>query len=158
MRRMLMFAVLLGTLVGLAGCSWLIQPPGEEEPAPPPDNPAPEPEPMLGILMEGEPLPDYWWPPLEYGHFYEGQYITFSLVTENIEVELVEWWVWPNDHPDWKDEWHHEGISFREYFVGWPCYTGKTGPRQYTVLCRVTDRAGKLYELNDTFWIHTLSG
>jgi len=154
MRRTLIFAALLGVLMALAGCSWMIQPPGEQEPSPLPDNPPPEP--VLGILMEGEQLPEYWWSPLEYGHFYEGQYITFSLVAENIEVELVEWWVWPDDRPDLQGHWHHEGISFRAYFIGWPCYAGKSGPRPYTVLCRVTDSTGRLHDLWDKFWIHQL--
>lgn len=154
LKRLAVLAVLLGALVGLAGCSWLIQP--GEEPAPP-DNPPPEPqpEPMLGILMEGEALPECWWPPLEYGHFGDGQYITFSLVAENIEVELVEWWVWPDDRPDVRR--HYEGESFRDYFIGWLCYQDQSGPRPFTVLCRVTDAEGKLHDLWEKFWIHQLS-
>ena len=148
--RLLMFVGLLA----LAGCSWVVQPPGGGEPPSPPEPSPPEREPLLGILMEGEQLPPGFWEPLPYGHFYEGQYITLFLVAENIEVELVEWWIWPDDRPDVQR--HYEGTSFRDYFFGTGC--GDPAPRLHHVLCRVTDSAGELHDLFDQFWIHKYHG
>ena len=75
-------------------------------------------------------------------------------IRDSVGVELVEWWIWPDDRPDMQR--HYEGLCFRDYFYGNLC--PNRSPRLYHVLCRVTDSTGRLHDLFDQFWIHKLHG